>query len=119
MNRNTAANVKESTQDPRRRFKRVYATEEEREAAEEAERKAEKEMFDKMYTPLTKSRLAKVRQGMKQSLVFMGFAFIIYITVVLILSTTRTDFPFFSGAMVVYASVYFVAFLIYFVIARI
>lgn len=97
---------------------RTFASEAEREAAEEAERKAEKEMFDKMYSPLVKSRLAKLRQGMKQSLIFMGFAFVIYITVVLILSNTKTGFTFFNGAMIVYASVYFVAFLIYFIIAR-
>lgn len=118
MNDHSGENDKEPPRNTKISFYRAFASEAEREAAEEAERKAEKEMFDKMYSPLVKSRLAKLRQGMKQSLIFTGFAFIIYITVVLILSTTRTGFPFFNGAMIIYASVYFVVFLIYFLITR-
>jgi len=118
MNNRGSENGKEQPRNNKASFHRAFASEAEREAAEEAERKAEKEMFNKMYSPLVNSRLAKLRQGMKQSLIFMGFAFIIYITVVLILATTRTGFSFFNGAMIIYASVYFVAFLIYFLITR-
>ena len=118
MNERSSETGRENPLNSRRGPQRTFASEAEREAAEESERKAEKEMFDKMYSPLVKSRLAKLRQGMKQSLIFMGFAFIIYITVVLILATTRTGFSFFNGAMIIYASVYFIAFLIYFLITR-
>jgi hypothetical protein len=119
MNNNPGDTEKKAPQNTRRRFQRVYATEAEREAVEKAERIAEKEMFEKEWTPLEESRLSKLRHGMKQPLVFTRFAFSVYFTVVLILSTIRADFPFFNGALIIYASVYFVAFLIYFVVARI
>lgn len=96
----------------------MYATEADRLAAEEAERKAEKAIFDKEWSKLEVSELSKIRHGFKTSLIFFGIAFIIYITVILILSIVKTDFPFFNGALIIYASVYFIAFLIYFALTR-
>jgi uncharacterized membrane protein YcjF (UPF0283 family) len=109
---------KEPIKDAKRRFRRVYATEADRLAAEEAERKAEKEIFDREWSELEKSRLSKIHHGFKASLIFFGIAFIIYITVILILSIVKTDFPFFNGALIIYASIYFIAFLIYFALTK-
>lgn len=36
----------------------------------------------------------------------------------LTLSIVKTDFPFFNGALIIYASIYFIAFLIYFALTR-
>lgn len=111
-------NNKEIIKNSKSIFRRVYATEADRLAAEEAERKAEKELFDKEWSKLEESKLRKMRHGFKASLIFFGIAFIIYITVILILSIVKTDFPFFNGALIIYASVYFIAFLIYFALTR-
>jgi len=64
------------------------------------------------------SELSKIRHGFKASLIFFGIAFIIYITVILTLSIVKTDFPFLNGALIIYASVYFIAFLIYFALTK-
>ena len=50
---------KEPIKDAKRRFRRVYASEADRLAAEEAERKAEKEIFDREWS---KARSIRIKQ---------------------------------------------------------
>jgi hypothetical protein len=63
-------NNKEIIKNSKSIFRRAYATEADRLAAEEAERKAEKELFDKEWSKLEESKLRKIRHRFKASLIF-------------------------------------------------
>jgi len=97
---------------------RAYATEADRLAAEEAERKAEKELFDKMMAPVEKRRHLRLKLRMKQSLFFFGFTLAGYVVAIIVLASLDTDMPFVNVSLIIYASIYLVAFLIYFLLAR-
>ena len=110
--------AKQSEEEAYRRLVTQLKVEADRKAAEDAERAAEREIFHERIAKLGESRRVRTLRRLRHTLFFLAFSFVIYVTVVLILSSMETDFPFFNGSVIIYASVYFIIFLIYFHLAR-